>query len=287
MSSSVDSTCASTDGLDAVLRFTRRVLRTLLLGVFLLGATAGTALVGCAAEPAGDPLLEDARHAFGAGDYAAAEEFYEAYLREHDESPYRWEAQNRLVDIALAVRRDYPRAAARLDAMHLEYGDDEARAHDLLIRLAEVYEAMEQPAKALETWRRVLKGPTLSQAEAAAIHASIGDNHAAMKNHAAAAEAYAVCVADAPTAMLQIQCRYTFAQAVARAGRAQEAVVALREIMRDDAADAEMKAVAGFLLAELLVDAGETEEARRLFEQIRADYPNPYVVDRRLNRLQR
>ena len=68
---------------------------------------------GCTDEPARPADgLHEARQAFARKEFLDAERQYELYLQQHPEGTQRWEAWERLVDIALSIRQSCANSTA-------------------------------------------------------------------------------------------------------------------------------------------------------------------------------
>ncbi|WP_208728314.1 tetratricopeptide repeat protein [Oceanidesulfovibrio indonesiensis] len=257
------------------------------LFVAILSLLAVFCLAGCKGGEQGQPTLSEARKAFAAGHYSEAERLYEHYIQSRPQGKDRWEAWNRLLDMALSVRQDPNRATSILDAMYLEFGDQSSKAYELLTKLAEIYENMNQNTKALETWKKCLSLPVVDPSAAARIHYRIARNHQSMKAYALAAEELNICIRDAQSSDLEQRCRYTLAQNQIFMERYDEAEETLSAIMGNPEVDQERRALAAFLLADVFEDQERYSEAVSILESIRLSYPNPRVVDTRLKHLKR
>lgn len=259
-----------------------RVLRAAVL-VVCIASLFG--LAACNRQEQNQSVLESARQAFMDGNYSEAERLYESYIQAEPQGDGRWEAWNRLLDMALTVRNDRPRATSILDAMYLEFGDSGPRAFELLSRLAEIYEDMNNYGKAVEAWRKCLSLPGIDPAESARLHYRIARDHQAMKAYGQAVQELNLCIRDAQKPELAQQCRYTLAQNLIFMGRVDEAKEILRSIMANPEIEDEPRALAAFLLADVLEDQEKYAEAIDILESIRLTYPNPLVVDSRLKHL--
>ncbi len=262
----------------------RQSLRLFVACLCLLGVLG---MAGCRDAEQKQPTLTQARKAFAAGHYSEAERLYEHYIQSRPQGEERWEAWNRLLDMALSVRQDRNRATSILDAMYLEFGDQSGKAYELLSKLAETYENMNQSAKALEAWKKCLSLPGVEPSIAARIHYRIARNHQSMKAYGLAAQELNFCIRDAQSAELSQLCRYNLAQNLLFMERFDEAEEVLNAIMTNPDVDEERRALAGFLLADVYEDQERYGEAVAILESIRLTYPNPRVVDTRLEHLKR
>ncbi len=134
-----------------MLIFRKHIPRLLALVVLVVLVTACDQGGGVGAE------LETVRQAYAQGFYLEARSGYERYLQLNPKGEYRLEAWDRLLEIALNVSGNLERAIGLLEAMILEYGQDQQTTWNLINRLAELYEQNGQLVKALETRERSLE----------------------------------------------------------------------------------------------------------------------------------
>jgi len=250
----------------------------LLLSLALLvGACSGR-------DKEGEALLK-ARQAYSEGQFSEAEGIYEAYLQSNPQGSERWEAWNRLLDISLSVRVDYEKASRLLDAMYLEFGDDRARAGELVVKLADVYETLRMWDKAVESWQKALTLHQQSPARLAESHWRLAKIHQRRREYDLATEALYSCWYVAQDTATKAHCKYELAQTFGYMKKWDDAKKLLEEIRAMPDVDPERHALATFMLADILESEQDYAGAQDLLAAIHATYPNPMVIDARLEHL--
>ncbi len=261
-------------------------------------------LFGCSSEQAVGDDLTSARNAYTIGHFSESERIYQHYLETRPEGGHRWEAWNRIVDISLNIYGDYEKTANLLDSMYFEFGEDSEKAWELLNRLAEVYESMRNWEEAVKTWRRALDIPALSPERAANTYLRIAKIYSYQRDYIMAQEALGACEKQAEDANMKATCLYQSAQTLEFLLRSNQAKAAgdkdnnidvkgiqeniksiLGRIRSLEGVDQDREAMATFLLADLLESQGRRQEAREMFQTIQESYPNPKVVEARLQNL--
>ena len=244
-------------------------------------------LLACAAcTPSfDDGMLAQADAEFDKGNYLRAESLYERYLEANPQGTQRWRAWDKLADIAINVVGDLHKAATILDAAHLEYSDDAGRAADVLWRLARVYTDLRDWERASETWNRLIDNYDLSKKRLWQVYWNLGKIHQFQGRYAMAKDSMLSCMETAPDQTSRSQCMYELAQAYSFLKNREQAESWLEQLLALDNADPELKALATYLLSEQAEADGDVPRARELLESIRTTYPNPKVVESRLNNL--
>lgn len=259
---------------------------------------------GCSSQQEREDALESARQAYSIGHFSEAERIYQHYLQAQPEGGQRWEAWNRLVEISINVMGDYEKAAGLLDSMYLEYGEDAQRAWDLLSRLAEVYEVMHRQGDAVKTWRKTLDLPGLTAEQRGQVYIRMAKILRQQNEFVQAEKVLEACVGEVELSEVKAGCLYEYAQTLEYMARRAQArtlenevndldVPAVQERIKSvlnrirnlEGVDMERKAMATFLLADLLESQGKRDQARELFASIRETYPNPKVIEARLANL--
>jgi len=271
--------------------------------ILLLALCVG--LAGCPSQEGGDDALASARKAYSIGHFSEAERIYQHYLQARPEGKQRWEAWNRLVEISINILGDHEKAAGLLNSMYLEYGEDPARAWDLLTRLATIYENMQRYSDAVKVWRKALALPGITAEQRGEVYLRMAALLRQQREYAQAGKVLEACVQESPPAEMTATCLYQHAQVLENMLRRAQAqtlsneysdvdVPALQQRIRGllnrirtlEGVSQERKAMATFLLADLMESQGQKEQARELFASIRETYPNPLVIEARLNGLQ-
>lgn len=259
---------------------TRRSMRRLALWLAVLVLVLAA---GACRSPFSDDLAE-ADTAYNEGNYYQAQRLYEDYLQARPQGKRRWDAWNRLLDIAVLLENDLPKAAQLLEAMLLEYAENPHRVAVLRLRLARAYTDMSQWDKALEAWQTVLFDENTAMPEWE-VHWNMGKVYQFQGKYAQAREAMTRCGEMAAQGKDKARCAYDLALANSFLGQRDQARQWLEKVMAEPEAPEELKALAGYLLAEILEIDGHNDQARQVLESIRDTYPNPKAVELRLKRL--
>jgi tetratricopeptide (TPR) repeat protein len=278
-------------------------MRALLPGFLILVLL----LWGCPAEESVTDDLASARKAYTIGHFSEAERIYQHYLQDKPEGEHRKEAWNRIIEISLSIYGDYEKAANLLDSMYFEYGDDPEQAWKLLNRLAEVYESMRDWDDAIKVWRRALNSPGLTQERMGTAYQRIAKIYSYQRNYTMAQEALAACEKQASDPDIKAACLYQSAQTLEFMLQSTQAqmtggtdekeessdITAIQENIKSilaridglDGVDEERRAMATFLLADIMEAQGKRKDALQLFQSIQETYPNPKVVEARIEHL--
>ena len=242
-------------------------------------------LGACSSFSQDDTTLEKAEQEYARGNYFQARRLYEQYLEFEAQGKRRWEAWRRLLDIALNVRRDQRKGALLLEAMCLEYMGQPERYSALLWQLAGLYADLQEWEKAAETWQKVLALEGADGERAGEIYWNLGKVYQFQGQYSLAQEAMSGCMEKALDPKLRARCMYELAQTFSLLKNQVQARMWLEKVRNLEDADAELKALAVFLLAEIFEAEGKTAEARQLLESILDTYPNPKAVEARLKHL--
>ncbi len=278
-------------------------MRALLPGLLILVLL----LWGCPAEESGTDDLVSARKAYTIGHFSEAERIYQHYLQDKPEGKHRHEAWNRIIEISLSIYGDYEKAASLLDSMYFEYGDDPEQGWLLLNRLADVYESMRNWDDAVKVWRRALDSPGLTEERMGLAYQRIAKIYSYQRDYAMAQEALAACEKQATDPDIKAVCLYQSAQTLEFMLQSTQAqlpggadkneqssdIIAIQENIKSilarindlDGVDEERRAMATFLLADILEAQGKRKDALQLFQSIQETYPNPKVIESRIEYL--
>ena len=261
-----------------------RLLRHLFLAPALL-ALGLFILAGCEPEATEGTLVAQARQAYAEGRFSDAESLYEEYLQSTPQGKDRWEAWNRLLDVALNVRGDYETADALLEAMFLEFGEDPEPAWELLSRLAGIYESLGDGSMAVQTWQKALRIEGLESSHAGTVYLRLAKLYQEQRDYDLALEALKSCTQSASELETLAHCRYETAQTLGYMQNWHQAKEVLDGLLAEPEQDPEIQALAVFMLADIYEHEGDYAQAQELMESIRLTYPNPRVVETRIEHL--
>ncbi len=266
-------------------------------------------LCGCNQKQndAGD--IDAARVAYANGNFTEAERIYESYLQYNADGSYRWEAWNRLLDISLNVLGNYDKSTSLLEAMSLEFSHDPEQSWKLSVKLAQLQEDAKQWNEAIGTWQSALEIDGLDDSHYPEVYLHMARIYRRQHAIDLAEEALKACEADASLPDTRALCLYELAQTLEYMQRRIEAQsIALTpaqvrafdpktnqerikelllKIMNLEGVESERKALAGFMLAEVYENMNMVPKAIELLQSIRDIYPNPKVVDVRLDYLKK
>ena len=241
---------------------------------------------GCTDEPARPADgLHEARQAFARKEFLDAERQYELYLQQHPEGTQRWEAWERLVDIALSIRQDQRLATDILEAMALEYNEDPKLGKASLERLGQVYESGHRWDQALSAWRRLLVFPGVSKTEQAGLHLKLGKIYQLRGQNDLAASSLRACLDMRAAPEVNASCLYELAQVFMMNDQGQQAKIYLTELGKMPDAPLEVKVLGAFALADFEEEQGNFQKSLDIFKSIKAIYPNPDAVEERIKGL--
>jgi lipopolysaccharide biosynthesis regulator YciM len=187
--------------------------------------------------------------------------------------------------MALGVERDQEKAASIMEAMYLEFSEDEERAEQLLERLAQLYGGMRMHDRALEVWRKLLVKKGERSSEAAHIYREMAEVYKARGEYGQARNEMMLCLEYAAEPDLKAECMYGLARSLSLLGNEVQARSWLEKVWAMPEADPELKAMAAYMLARILAEQGDKDRARELLLAIKDSYPNPKAVEARLKHL--
>ncbi len=243
-------------------------------------------LTACTDEPAKpDDDLFEARQAFARKEFLDAERQYERYLQQNPEGAQRWEAWERLVDIALSIRNDDRLATDILEAMALEYSEDPELGRVALLRLGEVYESGHRWEQALDAWKRLLAFPGLSKAEKGQLHLKLAKIFQLYSHNDLAVSNLRACLEMDTGVPVKAACLYELAIVFMMDDQGQQAKIYLVELGRLEGAPMEIKVLGAFALADFEEEQGNFQRSLDIFESIKSIYPNPEAVEARIRGL--
>lgn len=223
--------------------------------------------------------LTRARHAYSQGLYLESEAEFERFLQEYAHHPARWEAWNRLLDIAVSIKSDSEKGLLLLEAMLLEYGDDKDKAADLLLQIGDYYADHKNWEKAIEKWHRGRRLSSLPPEKQFPFSLRMARSYRAMGYYDMAREVLVRCLREAPDARSLAAVKYDLAMTFTFLENWDKAREFLEEVVPAGDLPPEDRAVAGFLLAEVHIHEGRLQQARELLESILKEHPNPLTVE--------
>jgi len=244
-----------------------------------------TLLLFACSSGLGESQLAQAEQEYTQGNFLKAEALYELYIQANPQGSQRWEAWNKLVEICITITRNHKKAAQLLEAMQLEYSDDPVRQVELAWSLAEVYTTLHDWDKGAETWQVLLDQKDLSAEQVAKIHWNLGKIYQYQGRYGMAKDSMLACMEKTTDTEYGTRCMYELAQAYSLLKNRDQAKLWLEKIIAQEGVDTETHALSVYLLSEVLENEGQIARARALLLSIKATYPNPKVIETRLQQL--
>lgn len=248
---------------------------------------AGALLTGCGSSSSDeDRFLDPIREAYSQGFYMEARQGYERYLQLYPKGQCRLEAWERLLEIALNVAGDLEGSIAHLEAMILEFGDRPDSTWPLMTRLAGLHEQRGNINKALEIWEKGMELATGDTERMLATQLNMARLYRLKREYGAALELLSRCEKTATDPQTRLQCLYEVAQTYSFMqswGQAKEVLEVI--VAAGNEAPEDIHTLSVFLLADVYEQEMNLERARELFESIQDTYPNPKVIEIRLQNL--
>lgn len=251
-----------------------------------LSLLAGLLLApGCFDDRAGRDDLAEAREYMRHRDFMEAEKSFERYLRRNPEGKDRWEAWNALVDLALNVRHNRVAATELLEAMLIEYEGVKPELRLVKERLASEYEQSRRFDRAMALWAKIEADPETPSLQKAPIYRSMARIYLRRLEFEHGKDSLNQCLAlDVPQSV-KSDCQYDLADAYMIMEDTDAGIATLRDLLKQDGVDDELRVLSIFMLADALELKGDKKDALSLFESIRFTYPNNSVIEARIEYL--
>lgn len=236
---------------------------------------------GCEKLPLTDDLQE-AGTAIRDGDWGNAQKLLERCLSTVQDPEIRWEAWNRLLETSRHVQPGSRWIVDYLETMLIEFEDAPERSRDILRRLAEEHEQARRFEHAAETWTQLIETPGVPPEESLDIHLKLARIDLLLHRFEAAEEVLEACLELPVSSSRHAECLYDLADAAASRDKLEEAADLARQVMEIDGVSPELRARAGYILADVREQQGDFKGALELFETIQEDYPNKMVMEYRI-----
>lgn len=229
---------------------------------------------------AGDDLTM-AKKAHLNRDWPLAERLLGRYLREEQDSEKRWEAWQLLLE-ALNSPKPEPRASLEcLEVMLMEYQEDEARLAEILAAMGKYNEALRHYDKAANAWSAYVElGILESEVKVNGLR-KLAHAQFSQRLFDAAEETLQQCLALPLPDSKKTWCMLDLADASMSKGEFQETADLCQQIL-DSEPDTQIMGQAAWLRGDALEQLGDLRGALSQFEQGRESYPNPAVMDNRI-----
>lgn len=255
-------------------------MRLLVLGLMVV------CLCACQMD---DLFLDDlatARKAQAERDWPRAERVLERYLRTESDGEKRWEAWHLMLQAINAAYQE-PRASLEcLEAMLLEYEEEEEKVAEILARIGEYSMALRQYARAANAWSAYEELPGLTMGERVQGYRRLAAAYTGQRRFDAAEEALQQCLALPAPDHDKIWCMVDLADA-GMARQQWQDVADICQQIEDSEPDGEVLGWAAYYRGDALEQLGQLPDALKQFEQARDKYPNPAVIENRITHLKK
>lgn len=243
-------------------------------------------LPGCRTDDMFPDDLALARQARLERDWPRAERMAERFLREERDAEKRWEAWNVLLEAINGASQE-PRASLEcLESMLAEYEGDHRRLPQILSEMARYSQILRRYDNAANAWSAYTDLPELEPSDMVNGYRQLARAQYAQRHFEAADETLQQCLALPLPDHDKIWCMLDLADA--DMGRQQWSNVAgLCQQILDSEPDREVAGLAGYYMGDALEQMGKYAEALRQFEEARDAYPNPAVMDNRIEYLKK
>ncbi|MDL2285472.1 tetratricopeptide repeat protein [Desulfovibrio sp. OttesenSCG-928-F07] len=220
-------------------------------------------------------------------DFMEAEKSFERYLRRNPTGEDRWEVWNSLVDLALNVRHDRNAAIELLRAMQQEYQFHPEYKRSVLNKLAHQYELARHFDGSVELWGALVKDPETPELQKASCLRNLARIYLRRLEFEPAKEVLTMCMELSITQSAKSDCQYDLADLYMIMEDMDAGIKELRNLLEQQGVDDDKRVLAIFMLADALEQQGNRDSALGLFETIRYSYPNPRVVEARIEYLKK
>lgn len=243
-------------------------------------------LTGCDRSVFGDDDLTLARAAYLERNLPLAERLLERYLRENQDSEARWQAWELLLK-ALNADRIHARASLDcLDAMMVEYEDDPAKMAEILPQISKYSRHLRHYEHAADAWDEYLELPGLDDAQRVNGYRQLAHMQFVQHHYEAAEETLQQCLALPIEDHDKISCMVDLAEGHMLRDHWQE-VADLTDQILESEPEADIRGKAYYLRADALEQLGRNDEALTYFEKASENYPNPLVIENRIEHLKK
>ncbi len=220
-------------------------------------------------------------------DFMEAEKSFERYLRGNPSGTDRWEVWNELVQLALNVRHDRNAAIELLRAMQQEYEFQPEYRRIVLDKLAHQYELARYFDGSVELWSALVKDQDTPAVQKSESLRNLARIYLRRLEFESAKEVLTMCMELSIPQSAKSDCQYDLADLYMIMEDMDSGIKELRSLLEQDGVDDDKRVLAIFMLADALEQQGNRDSALGLFETIRFSYPNPRVVEARIEYLRK
>lgn len=230
--------------------------------------------------------LESAKEAYAARNLPLAERLLERYLRVEQDSEKRWEAWNLLLN-AINAESQQPRASLEcLQAMLVEYENNDDKLDFIYSQIGKYNANLRNYPASAQAWSAWLELVEVADTAKVEGYCQLARMQFAQRHFEAGEETLQQCLSLSVPDHDKITCLLDLAYENMVRERWQE-VADLCQQIEDSEPDEKISGLAGYLWADALEQMGKEEEALKHFEKYRDFYPNPAVMDNRIEFLKK
>lgn len=244
------------------------------------------ALSACERSVFAEDDLTLARTAYMEQNLPLAERLLERFLRENQNSQERWQAWELLLKV-LNADRIHPRASLDcLDAMLVEYEDDPEKIAEILPQVANYNRQLRHFDLAAHAWNAYLELAGLDEAKRLNGYRQLAGVEYVQRHYEAAEDVLQQCLALPVPDKAKVPCMLDLAEGHMLRDHWQEVADLTGQILETEP-EGEISGKANYLRADALEQLGKIDEALATFEKARHTYPNPLVIENRIEYLKK
>jgi len=242
-------------------------------------------LLGCLEQEGDTSYFDQAEYYFSTGQFNQAKTLYQQYIDEKEHGSKRYQAWNRLLSIRVDIYGDVQGGLDILKAMQMEFDREKDKILDINASMAVMYERLGQPRESRRIWKKNkdLAVSMRNKKEAALFMSKKGMQLREFEKVREDLKDFSECSGEID-ADLCSRIQYTLGKSYYMQTDLTRAGEILSRAYRLDAGK-EYKSRAGLLLAEVLLDQEEIDEAKALLKELLDIHPNPGAIEVRLKNL--
>lgn len=230
--------------------------------------------------------LSMAREAWLERNLPLTERLLERYLRVEQNPDKRWEAWDLLLKAINATRPEIRASLECLEAMLAEYENDNVRLAAILSMMGKDNMSIHHYKRAADAWSAYVELGEISDSERVEGFRNLAAAQFGQRHFTAGEETLQQCMAMPVPDHDKIYCMLDLADENMALERWQDVADLCQQILDSDP-DKEVIGMASYLRGDALEQLGRLEEALAQFELAREYYPNPAVIDNRVEYLKK
>lgn len=243
-------------------------------------------LGGCEKEIFSGDDLEAAKLAYADRNLTLAERLLGRYLREERNPDKRWDAWNLLLNTVNANNQEAHVSLEFLEAMLDEYENNEERMAIILSQMGRYNEMLRHYDRAANAWSAYVELGIIDNASRVDGFRRLAAMQFGQRHFEAGEDTLQQCLALPVPDHDKVTCMLDLAEENMARERWQEVADLCQQIFDSDP-DAKVFGIAGYLRGDALEQMGHEKEALDQFEKARDSYPNPAVMDNRIQHLRK